>query len=206
MAAPTHDDPAPDADRQDALVDLVATTRELMLAVGRTDATAAELRRSREVLQEVTRTLAARARPGIVRADSDGPTLAARAGRPWTIARYNPYGLPLEVRFDEGGASAVFTADALAEGPPGCVHGGVSAWLMDTMLGVLVQAEGVPSVTGTLDLRFLAPTPLGCELELRSRVTERAGRRTRAEGWVAHEGRRTVEAVGTFYRYERPVP
>ncbi|GAB2856444.1 PaaI family thioesterase [Nocardioides pacificus] len=95
-------------------------------------------------------------------------------------------------------ARAELTVDALHEGPPDSVHGGVTAFLMDCLLGILVQATGIPSVTGTLDLRYLRRTPLEEPVVLVARLVRHEGRKLWAEGWIEHEGQRTVEAHGLF--------
>ena len=109
------------------------------------------------------------------------------------------------IRFDGDAASATTVPNALYEGPPESVHGGYLAHLMDCMLGTLVQATGRRSVTGTLDLRYLARTPLDVPLELGARILETTGRKTTAEAWVEVDGARTVEARGLFIEL-REVP
>lgn len=95
----------------------------------------------------------------------------------------NPIAVPLDIRKDgDGRATAEFTLGALYEGPPGCVHGGVLALLLDQVLGECAAASGSPGMTGTLTLRYVRPTPLGdCSIE----------------AWVDR-----VEGVKTFVRSE----
>lgn len=95
----------------------------------------------------------------------------------------NPVAVPLEIHKDaDGRATSAFTLGALYEGPPGCVHGGVLALLLDQVLGECAAASGSPGMTGTLTLRYLRPTPLGeCSIE----------------AWVDR-----VEGVKTFVRGE----
>ncbi|GAA3113414.1 PaaI family thioesterase [Streptosporangium carneum] len=192
-------------ERRQASADLVAATRKVMLAASVTDMDVAEMRAAERVLTEVARMLGERVRPRVVRAPFDGPAAARSAGpdRPWPLFAYNPLGIPLEVHLDEDGATARLTPNALHEGPPDILHGGFSAGLMDCMLGILMQARGRRSVTATLELRYLHRTPLDEPLTLRSRIVEISGRKTVAEGWIEHEGRRTVEARGLFVEIER---
>ncbi|MFC0865830.1 PaaI family thioesterase [Sphaerimonospora cavernae] len=187
-------------ERQQAANDLVAATREVMLAASVTDMDLDEMRAAERVLTEVARMLGKRARPRVVRAPFDGPATARSAGpdHPWPLFAYNPLGIPLQIHFDGDGATARLTPDALYEGPPDLLHGGFSAGLMDCMLGVLIQAQGRRAVTASLDLSYLRPTPLDQPLDLRSRIAEISGRKITAEGWIEHEGRRTVEARGLF--------
>ena len=74
----------------------------------------------------------------------------------------NPIAPPLEMeRSDEGRAWSSFHLGALYEGPPGMVHGGVAALVLDQVLGEAAAAGGSPGMTGTLTLRYLQNTPLG---------------------------------------------
>lgn len=47
-----------------------------------------------------------------------------------------------------------------AEGPPKHVHGGVSAGLIDELMGILVWHHGLMSVTQNLELFYWRPLPL----------------------------------------------
>jgi len=74
----------------------------------------------------------------------------------------NPIAPPLEIeRSDEGRAWSSFQLGALYEGPPGMVHGGVAALVLDQLLGEAAAAGGSPGMTGTLTLRYEQATPLG---------------------------------------------
>ncbi len=76
---------------------------------------------------------------------------------------------------------------------------------MDCMLGILIQARGRRGVTAKLDLRYLRRTPLDAPLQLGSRITKVDGRKVWAEGWIEHEGERTVVAEGLFIEVEADV-
>ena len=54
-----------------------------------------------------------------------------------------------------------FHLGAAYEGPPGLVHGGVSAMILDQILGEAAGAGGKPGMTGTLTLTYRQGTPLG---------------------------------------------
>ncbi|KRF21291.1 thioesterase [Nocardioides sp. Soil797] len=179
---------------------LVTATRELMLAVATTEASTEELRAARDAIAAVSASLCRSVRPRVQRMDFDLPARIRDRGPQahWQTYELNPFGIPLRVHFDGDAANAELRANALHEGPPDHVHGGMSAHLMDCMLGGLVQATGTRSVTATLDLRFIARTPLDEPLQLGSRIVERSGRKVWAEGWIEHRGTRCVEAKGLF--------
>ena len=182
------------------LAALTDEVRALVLAAGTTDVDDAELGDVAELVAELRARLEARSRTRMVRAPFDGPGKAREAREPYRLSAFNPFGVPLVITFDEdgGGATAELQADARHEGPRDHLHGGVSSWLMDCMLGILVQARGRRGVTAKLDLRYLRRTPLDAPLRLGSRITRTDGRKVWAEGWIEADGERTVVAEGLF--------
>lgn len=112
----------------------------------------------------------------------------------------NPLAPPLEIVQDKvrGGATSEFFLNALYEGPPGKVHGGVLALVLDQIFGEAAAAGGVPGMTGTLTLRYRKPTALGaCAAE--AWVTSTEGIKTIVKGELRDaEGEVTVEAEGLF--------
>jgi uncharacterized protein (TIGR00369 family) len=96
---------------------------------------------------------------------------------------------------------------ALYEGPPGFVHGGISALVLDQLLGAAALANGTPGMTATLETSYRRPTPHGVPLVAEARAVRSEGRTT----WVTAEIRRpdgkvTVEATGTFIMPLRALP
>lgn len=179
---------------------LVEATRALAYAVAVTDLPARELARAAEAVVSVTRVLEKRAGTRCV-----PQPVAETVGVPRVpLDRYNPAHVPMEVSFpDDGGAEAVVVMNALYEGPTDAVHGGVSALLMDNLLGILVQSKGLLCVTGTLTVRYLARTPLDRPLHLRAEITQRSGRKIGVTGSIACEGVRTIEAEAVFIEVPR---
>ncbi|MDN5901327.1 MAG: PaaI family thioesterase [Brachybacterium sp.] len=105
---------------------------------------------------------------------------------------------PLEVlKTDEGRAWADFTLGAAYEGPPGLVHGGVSALLLDQVFGEAAAAGGSPGMTGTLTLRYRRGTPLG-NLHAEARIDRVEGVKTFVTGFIGDADGPTVEAEGIF--------
>lgn len=85
-------------------------------------------------------------------------------------------------------------------GPPNMVHGGIIALLFDEILGGANVCEGVGGFTGTLTVRYEAPTPLGAELELEGWVDTIEGRKITSRGTITHDGTVTARAEGIFIR------
>lgn len=112
----------------------------------------------------------------------------------------NPNAVPLKVVQDKvnGRASAEFELNALHEGPPGQVHGGVVALVLDQVFGEAAAAGGSPGMTGTLALRYRLNTPLGpCSAE--AWVDRRDGIKTIVKGELRRaDGTVTVTAEGIF--------
>ena len=112
----------------------------------------------------------------------------------------NPLAVPLEVVQDRtaGRASAEFELNALYEGPPGQVHGGVVALVLDQVFGEAAAAGGTPGMTGTLTLRYQLNTPLGA-CSAAAWVERRDGVKTIVKGEMRRaDGSVTVTGEGIF--------
>jgi acyl-coenzyme A thioesterase PaaI-like protein len=93
------------------------------------------------------------------------------------------------------------TLGLVFEGPPAFAHGGISAMLLDQLLGYAASAAGHPGMTTRLEIRYLAPVPLQTPLRLTAEVGEVNGRRVTARGVIvtaAEPDTVLVEASGTF--------
>jgi acyl-coenzyme A thioesterase PaaI-like protein len=84
------------------------------------------------------------------------------------------------------------------QGPPGNVHGGIAALLLDDALGVSNFAAGAPGMTAQLTLRYRKPTPLFTPLTVRGRQVSVDGRKIRSSGTISAHGEVCVEAEGLF--------
>ncbi|MDT0203213.1 PaaI family thioesterase [Nocardioides sp. AE5] len=198
------DEAAASLDRRTATIDLVAATRTLMHAAATSDLPADDLAEETKAIQDVASRLARRSRPRVLRIPFELPG-SIRAQGPdavWQTYELNPFGIPLQVRFDGDSSHGTFVADGLHEGPPDSLHGGWSAHLMDCMLGGLVQATGAMSVTATLDLRYRHKVPLERRVDLLAEITGRSGRKIRAQGRIEVDGIVCVEARGLFVRVD----
>jgi acyl-coenzyme A thioesterase PaaI-like protein len=112
----------------------------------------------------------------------------------------NPHAVPLKIVQDKdaGRASAEFELNALYEGPPGQVHGGVIALVLDQIFGEAAAAGGTPGMTGTLKLRYQLNTPLG-RCSAAAWVDRRDGVKTIVKGEMRRaDGTVTVTAEGIF--------
>lgn len=117
----------------------------------------------------------------------------------------NPFAPLLEVAGrDDGSVVATASLGLAYQGPPGHVHGGVSALLLDHLLGMANHWGAGPSgMTGTLTVKFHAPTPLLTELTFTAQQAEYTDRKTRTTGTIsigdpADGGIVCVSAEGIF--------
>jgi acyl-coenzyme A thioesterase PaaI-like protein len=119
---------------------------------------------------------------------------------PWgnvVIGVRNPVAPPLVVEQSESGVFADFHLGAAYEGPPGHVHGGVAALVLDHVLGAAATSADKPRLTGTITLHYLRVTRLG-QLHAEARITRRDGVKTFTAGHLADDEGVTVEAEGVF--------
>lgn len=107
---------------------------------------------------------------------------------------------------EDGSIEARVTLGLAYQGPPGCVHGGVSALLLDHTLGVANHWAGDSGMTGTLTLRYHRPTPLFEELTISARQESVDGRKIRTLGTISAGGEVCVSADGLFINTHLPRP
>ena len=110
----------------------------------------------------------------------------------------NPLAPPLTTHRDSSGRiSADFDLGAAYEGPPGHVHGGVAALILDHVLGEAASPDRQPRFTGTITMRYVRPTALG-PLRVEAIRTRTEGVKTYCSGFIADAEGATVEAEGVF--------
>ncbi|AZG48246.1 PaaI family thioesterase [Gordonia insulae] len=176
---------------------LADTVRDLIDAVIRTEVDETVVTEANARLTAVVESLRANQIDGAfgVRHTAEG------IGMPWgnaVIGLRNAIAPPLQVlKHPDGLVTADFTLGAAYEGPPGCVHGGVCAMLLDHVLGQAGSADDVPCYTGTLKMRYLRPTRLG-PLHAEAIITEREGRKKIVRGAISDADGETVTAEGVF--------
>ncbi|MFG1783774.1 PaaI family thioesterase [Rhodococcus oryzae] len=190
----SDDEIAQQADLYGPLTDSV---RELIEIALLTEVDDPEVRAAQEHIESAKRLLRQRTIPGPygVRWGASGQKRAwgnAAAGLRNAIAP------PLFLETDpDGRAWADFHLGAAYEGPAGLTHGGVSALVLDQVLGAAAEAGGAPGMTGTLTLRYRRPTPLGA-LHAEARIDRLEGVKTIVTGHLAGPDGVCVEAEGVF--------
>ncbi len=185
-------------ERQRALyTPFTEAVRDLVDATIRTEVDEAEVRAVQAEIEALTLRLRKQQLDGPygVRFSANG------RGRPWgnpVVGLRNPAAPPVVVERDPSGrAWSSFHLGAAFEGPPGLVHGGVSAMILDQLLGEATGAGGKPGMTGTLTLRYRRGTPLG-DLRGEAWIERSEGIKTWARGHLQDADGVTVEAEGLF--------
>ncbi|MGY1712349.1 PaaI family thioesterase [Geodermatophilus sp. SYSU D00758] len=189
------------AARRAVVGDLGDALRELADAAVRTEVAEAELAAVAAAARELSARLRADARSPYEVARVDDPERAER----WYSPVYGPGSpvAPALVAADtpDGRATGRVTVGKAHEGPPGLVHGGVVATLLDHVLARAVRAAGHGGLTATLTVRYRRPARLGVPLLLAAEIGSAQGRRTTATARLVAEAEPDVvlaEAEGLF--------
>lgn len=188
-------------ERDRVLGALTRATRELADAQLRTEVDLDQAVKVTSEIEALTARLLERAREGALGTElGPGPTEVRNHGNA-VMGLRNPFASVDVARkwIDEHKhVHAELHLGALYEGPPGLVHGGVSALILDQMLGEAAAVGGGPGMTGRLTLHYRRPTPLG-DLATEAWLESTTGRKTIAKGQVRDaDGNVTVEAEGLF--------
>jgi acyl-coenzyme A thioesterase PaaI-like protein len=110
----------------------------------------------------------------------------------------NPMGLGMRIWRDGEEAVARVRLGHAFEGAPGRAHGGVVAAIFDDVMGIVLTIQSTPAFTARLTVSYLAPAPVGVEIEFRARQTWREGRKLYIAAEATHEGNVIAEAEGLF--------
>ncbi|MEU4619521.1 PaaI family thioesterase [Actinoplanes sp. NPDC023801] len=186
--------------RREAIAGLGDALRLLIENATATEAPTEELVRAAERIRHAAAPLGERVRGRFESAAADDLLGGVRLYNPVTGAG-SAFAPPLEIRREDGLAIGTCTLGLAFEGPPSYAHGGVSAMLLDQMLGYAVTVSGHPGMTVRLDTGYRRPVPLYTPLRLTAEVAAIEGRRVTATGRIAtadEPGEVLVEATGVF--------
>ena len=176
---------------------LAESVRELIDATVRTEVDAASVATAKAEIDSATACLRQKQTEGSfgVRYLATGERMA------WgnaVVGIRNPIAPPVQIQRDADGKSVCdFHLGAAYEGPPGHVHGGVAALVLDHLLGEAASNSINPRLTGTISFRYVRATRLG-DLHAEAVVTRTEGVKTYAVGRLADAEGVTVEAEGVF--------
>lgn len=89
------------------------------------------------------------------------------------------------------------------EGPPGFVHGGYVAAVMDEIFGFCQSKLDDPYMTGTLELKYLMPVPLNQQLKMCGQVEKVEGRKAFLIARLVDQNNKTlIEGKAIFIRID----
>lgn len=114
------------------------------------------------------------------------------------IGRLNPVAPPVEFFMDGDVVRGRAVFRPVHCGPPNHVHGGMVAATLDELLGIVNVMQGQGAMTGTLTIKYRAPTPLFEEIRLEGRHAGVEGRKVYAKGSMWHGDVLLAEAEGVF--------
>ncbi|NVI86273.1 PaaI family thioesterase [Actinomadura sp. BRA 177] len=191
------DTPTEEVDRREAVLEsLAGTVRELIDATIRTTVADDEVHRVRDDLAALVDRLRAAQLPGPAGVRYNSELRAWNWGNA-AVGAANAIAPPLRLVHGPSGCHADVVLGAAYEGPPGLVHGGVSAMLLDHIMGVTASAMRRTTFTGTLTTRYRRGTPLG-PLRLEASIAREEGRKVFVVASISDADGVTVEADGVF--------
>jgi uncharacterized protein (TIGR00369 family) len=112
----------------------------------------------------------------------------------------NQNGMHLEFfRAEDGSLVSFSIIPGTFEGPPGYLHGGIIATLLDEAMSKAVRAQGSISMTRKIEIEYLRPVPSGSPIRIEGRVVRNEPRKHWAEARILNEGGTVLaEAKGLF--------
>ena len=119
---------------------------------------------------------------------------------------HNPTAPPLSIELIDDGTerylAGTVTVGSVGEGPPSCVHGGIVAALHDEICGAASSrlAARPGGMTGRLEVKYRAPTPINAPLRFEARLTADRGRRVMVTSTCYSGDRRCSDAEAMFVR------
>jgi uncharacterized protein (TIGR00369 family) len=187
--------------RRAAVGELGTALRDLVDAAVLTEVSLEDLATVAEGARKLTAALRAQTRGLHDIAAVDNPEIGER----WYSPVYgpgNPVAPPMEASSTpDGRAAGHVTLGKAHEGPPGLVHGGVVATLLDHVLARAVRAAGRGGLTATITVTYRRPVRLGVPLVATAEIGTTDGRRTTATARIAaadDPGSTLAEAEGLF--------
>ncbi len=187
-------------ERRAAVTDLGQVLRDLGEAAVSSEVDAATLRDVAQRGRELTAALEAATRDRHELPSVDDFAAGFRMHSP-ACGSGNPVAPPMEVGFSDGVAVGTCTLGLRYEGPPSYAHGGVSALLLDQILGHANAFGGRPGMTVRLSVRYRAPVPLVTPLRVSGWVEQELGEQSTSKAVIAtaeEPDAPLVEAEGKF--------
>jgi len=112
------------------------------------------------------------------KAENLTPMAHAAQNRCFGCGRANATGLRLEFLLAENGSVVCLaTIPDTFEGPPGYLHGGIIATLLDETMSKAVRARGLVAMTRNLEVDYARPVPSGAAIRMEGKIVSSEGRK-----------------------------
>ncbi|MFE7276219.1 PaaI family thioesterase [Streptomyces sp. NPDC057623] len=199
-AEPTPGTPGDLEHQKAAITRLGHELRALVEATVRTAAAPDTLHRVADGVRHLSGTLTGRRRARAEIPEVDEFPAGERMYSPVT-GLGSPLAPPLRVAPADEGLVGHCTLGIAHEGPPGYGHGGMSAMLLDELMGRACAAAGLAGLTVSLRMSYHRPVPLETPLRILARVTGTDSRKVRVSGSITTEAApdtHLVTADGVF--------
>jgi len=190
---------------------LCATLRRVIRAARSTTAPSDVLERADQLAAQLAELLEPHEHPGPYNQAGLGDTVpgqgGARVDDPASMFPYspiigprNPIAPPIEFQVKAGTVHAETRFPPQFTGPPGSVHGGVIALVLDELLGYVNLANATGGYTGMLTIRYRSLTPIERPIRMEAHQQRTDGRKLFTRGSFHHGDTLTAEAEGLFIR------
>lgn len=188
--------------RQRAIYEPFTDAVRRLIDVGvRTGVDAATVAEAQAAIEAITARLESVQHAGTTTLRHEGTNRPLAYANP-AVGMRNAIAPPMNIVHEgpDGRCWAEFSLGLPYEGPPGLVHGGICALVLDHLLGE-AASDGLtkPHFTGTITLRYLRGTPLG-PVRTEAWIDRIDGVKTYARGTISDSQGVTVEADGIFIR------
>ena len=187
--------------RRTAVEDLAAAVRAVADATVSTAIDPAEIGAMTATLRDFAVRLGARTDDtpfsGLVRRPVDPSVPEAPMPLNPIIGACSPSRPDVRLAFVDGHVEGTATLSKRFTGPPGFVHGGISAMLADQLVALASGAIGARGISKSVEVRFRRPVPVGVTLDLWSECTP-TGDDLPVRYTIAHAGEVLVEGTGAM--------
>ena len=112
--------------------------------------------------------------------------------------RNSPESMKLEPIIRNHNVFAKYTFKEKFHGPPGIVHGGILASVLDDVMGYTPVTQNIMAFTAKLEINYIFPVPVGEEFELFAWAHKIDGKKVFAESIIKRENKVYVEGKGLF--------
>lgn len=90
------------------------------------------------------------------------------------------------------------------EGPPGCIHGGIIATILDEAMSKANRANGKVAMTRQMQVEYLRPVPSGTPIRIEGKLTRVEGRKLATEGRILNSAGAVLATATALFLTVQP--